>query len=353
MSRSPHPNFPKNLSITPNQIFPNLSFLSHGSHDIDNDGAFGIEAQREAISKYGIAGRIWESAHAMANYASSDSPLEFDPPFVDDPRGRFFAPLVAIELGSGTGAVAARIVREIRPNSGGFIIATDLPDVCPLLNQNLGVRPPPTRAPGNDAHTKEDDLFVRPLEWGNLDHAMSLAKEFGLSLDCWYSKVDEPRRLTHIICSDLVYFPGLFGPLIRTLIHLTSLPCVPPPPSSTPVKLIISYKVRNLQMETPFWSAFGLWFSFQPVLARRRILPVGSAARDDDSDNPEPWRQFGADDHAGRTFIFIAYRRPESMAWDVPKNDKDLTDGVGARGTPTKKGDETFETILFMSIDDT
>ncbi|KAF8841800.1 hypothetical protein BDN67DRAFT_1002090 [Paxillus ammoniavirescens] len=288
----------------------------------------------------------------MASYASSDSPLEFIPPFVDDPRGLEEAPFVAIELGSGTGAVTARIAREMHPSSGGFIVATDLPDVCPLLNQNLGVRTPPTRATDNGTHTKEGILFVRPLAWGNLDHAMSLAKEFGLSQDCRYTDVNESRRLTHIICSDLVYFPGLFGPLLRTLIHLTSPPYAPPP-SSPPIKLIISYKIRSLQMEAPFWTAFGLWFSFQPVLARRRILPVGSAARDDDSDSSGPWMQFGADDHAERTFIFVAYRRPESMAWNVPESDKDLTDGVDARGTPTKKGDDTFEAILFMGIDDT
>ncbi|KIJ12788.1 hypothetical protein PAXINDRAFT_117737 [Paxillus involutus ATCC 200175] len=353
MSRSPHPNFPKKISITPNQTFHDLPFLSRGSHDKDHDGAFGIEAQREAISKYGIAGRIWESAHAMASYASSDSPLEFDPPFVDDPRELEEAPFVAIELGSGTGAVAARIAREIRPSSGGFIVATDLPDVCPLLNQNLGVRTPPTRVTDKGARTNENNMFVRPLAWGNLDHAMSLAKEFGLSQNRPCADVNESRRLTHIICSDLVYFPGLFGPLLRTLIHLTSPPYAPPLASSPPIKLIISYKIRSLQMETPFWTAFGLWFSFQPVLARRRILPVGSAARDDDSDSPGPWGQFGADDHADRTFIFVAYRRPESMAWDVPDSDKDLVDGVDARGTPTKKGDDTFEAILFMGIDDT
>ncbi|KAF9223897.1 hypothetical protein BS17DRAFT_754019 [Gyrodon lividus] len=342
-SRSPHPNFPPSLSITPNQTFHKLFFPSQGSPDEDHHRAlaFGIEAQREAISKYGIAGRIWESAHALSSYVNSDSSLEFDPPFVDDSRGPEGAPFVAIELGSGTGAVAARIARVIPPGLGGFIVVTDLPDVCPLLEDNLGVRTPPTRATGNGTHTREDFVFVRPLAWGNLDHATSITEEFGLSRDCPYANVNQ------------VYFPELFGPLLRTLIHLTSPPCIPPRPSSSPVKLVVSYKIRSLHMETPFWTAFGLWFSFQPVLARRRIPPVESALRNDDSDNPEPWRQFGADDDADRTFIFVAFRRPESMGWDVPESDRDLVGGIGARGTLGKKGDDTFEAILFMGMDDT
>ncbi|KAH0832894.1 hypothetical protein J3R83DRAFT_11846 [Lanmaoa asiatica] len=331
-----HPNFPPSLSITPNAtLFTNKATGDGGD-------AFGVEAQREAISRYGIAGRVWEAACALCAYVypAEGDVLDFEPPFVDDPH----VPLGAIELGSGTGMVAASVARAIRHavRPGGFVIATDLPDVCPLLEHNLGIN---TSREGN--RIDSDAIFVRPLTWGFLDHATSIASEFGL---------DRPfasRRLTHIVCSDLasplVYFPELFGPLLRTLIHLTSPFCVSP----SPVKVVISYKIRSLPKETPFWTAFGLWFSFQPALARSRVRSIESknAPPDDEPDAPDPWRQFGADQDADQTFVFVAHRRPESIAWHVPKADKELMEGVGARDTTTRKGDDRFETILFMAME--
>jgi hypothetical protein len=147
-----------------------------------------------------------------------------------------------------------------------------------------------------------------------------------------------------------VYFTELLGPLLRTLIHLTSPSCAPS--LGPPVKIVISYKVRSLSKETPFWSAFGLWFSFQPVLARRRVRPTESkrAPPDDEPDAPESWRQIGTDEDADRTFVFVAHRRPESVAWHVPETDKELMDGVGARDTTSKKGDDAFEMIFFMAM---
>ena len=297
-----------------------------------------------------------EAAYTLCAYVDpADGDVhEFDPPFVDD----LLEPLGVIELGSGTGVVAASVARAIRyaNRPGRFVIATDLPDVCPLLQHNLGIN---ISSEGN--HSESDVVFVRSLAWGNLDHATSIASEF------------DSRRLTHIVCSDLastlvdfdllrhpwltifrkhsqVYFPELLGPLLRTLIHLTSSSCAPL--SVPPVKIVISYKVRSLPRETPFWSAFGLWFSFQPVLARRRVRPTESkrAPPDDEPDAPESWRQIGADEDADRTFVFVAHRRPESIAWHVPETDKELMDGVGTRGTTSKKGDDTFELILFMAM---
>ena len=285
-----------------------------------------------------------EAAYALCAYvnpADGDVLRDFDPPFVDDQ----LETLGVIELGSGTGVIAESVARAIRhaDRPGGFVIATDLPDVCPLLQHNLGI------STSNERDRSESDVvFVRPLAWGNVHHATSIASEFG------------SRRLTHIVCSDLastfvdsdllthpwltilhkysqVYFPELFGPLLHTLIHLTSPSYVPS--SEPPVKVVISYKVRSLSKETPFWSAFGLWFSFQPVLARRRVRST------DELDPQESWRQIGADEDADRTFVFVAYRRPESIACHAPETDKELMEGVGVQ-----KGDDTFETILFMGM---
>lgn len=139
-----------------------------------------------------------------------------------------------------------------------------------------------------------------------------------------------------------VYFPELFAPLLRTLLQLSSSPfCFLP---STPdiseheLVIIISYKIRSLSKETAFWSAFGLWFKFEPVLVR------------DPSDDGS-WRRFGPsleDD----SFIFVAYRRPESLIWNVPEDDRDLLSGVGAQGTSSRKSDDTFETLLLMTMEE-
>ncbi len=84
----------------------------------------------------------------------------------------------------------------------------------------------------------------------------------------------------------------------------------------------------------PFWSAFGLWFEFSPVLARRR---QGS------------WCRFSPSGCDDVVFIFIARRRPESFQWEIPTNDSDLLAGWQ---TGTRKGDDTFESLLLMAMDD-
>ena len=104
----------------------------------------------------------------------------------------------------------------------------------------------------------------------------------------------------------------------------------------------IAYRVRNLTKETPFWSAFGLWFSFEPVLTR--------PSTSDGSQNL-PWTRIGSSCD-GPTFIFVARRRQASFTWLVPQSDQDLMDGVGAFGTDTRKADDTFETLLLMTMQD-
>ncbi|KAH7884481.1 hypothetical protein F5I97DRAFT_2037479 [Phlebopus sp. FC_14] len=332
-----HPNFPPSLSITPNEE------LHHADTASSSQDAFGVEAQRDAIQKYGIAGRVWEAACALSTYVKCDGPFEFDPPFID--HQFLHQPIVAIELGSGTGVVSARIAQSLSSSRLRTLISTDLPDVCPLLQQNL------YRSSSSGTFDKSPGgvVHVRALSWGNFEHAMSIAEEFCLL---------QSYTLTHIICSDLasagfsqynvivhsspqVYFPELFGPLLRSLIHLTSPPCTSFDAAQL-VKIVISYKIRSLPKETAFWTAFGLWFSFHPVLARH----VGVV------DESGPWKQLGAGDYADRTYVFVASRRPESLSWEMPLSDKDLIEGAGARGTPSKKSDDTFETILFMGMDD-
>ncbi len=136
-----------------------------------------------------------------------------------------------------------------------------------------------------------------------------------------------------------VYFPELIGPLLRTLLHLTSLVPTQTPPVESP-QVIFSYKIRSLAKETPFWSAFGLWFTLTPVLARP--CSEGTSSR---------WERFdsGGD---GEVFLFVARRRFESFSWTVSEDDVALLDGVGAMGTKEIKSDDGFEVLLLMRVDE-
>ncbi|KAG1738344.1 putative methyltransferase-domain-containing protein [Suillus paluster] len=319
-----HVNFPEKLAISP--LLPHETYFTHVFLD-EQQLVFGADAQREAIETYGIAGRVWEAAYLMTSYIDHFSTWEFDPPLVDKQlsgRKRVF-----LELGSGTGIVAAKIAQATVLSRQDLVIATDLPEVCPLLEKNLFVTPK-----GDSADTQV--TLVRPLSWGNYDHAINIAREI--------KRVNDPSGrehacITHIICSDLVYLPELLAPLLRTLLHLTS------PPISTfesQPQVIISYKIRSLPKETSFWSAFGLWFWFEPVIARKL----------DANNSLSEWQRFGFDtgDDGDQTFIFVARRRPESLNWIIPSGDTDLLGGVGAKGTSGKKSDETFETLLLMGL---
>lgn len=296
-SSAQNPNFPDFLDIQPSRT-PNNFLEPH----LQN--TFGARAQEDAIQRYGIAGRVWEAAYALLHYIQPmSSEFEFDPPFISslDPH-----PLTMIELGSGSGIVAAAIGGKL-PSKDDLIIATDLPEVCPLLRTNLCSGPV---------------LTVRPLAWGNVQHASDISSEF----------FNKDRRLTHIICSDLVYFPDLLAPLLRSLIHLTSPPFTAPSP-----RIIISYKIRSLPKETPFWSAFGLWFEFSPLLTRA---------------NGQTWERFGSSLFEDTIFVFVAHRKPQSYQWHLPSDDSDLLNGIGAWGTVSQKGDDTFESLLLMAMDD-
>lgn len=129
------------------------------------------------------------------------------------------------------------------------------------------------------------------------------------------------------------------APLLRTLLHLSSPPFVSLESrcATQNLSIIISYQVRSLLKETPFWSAFGLWFEFEPVLYNDQDLSHG-------------WQRLGStlgDD----MFIFIARRRGNSFGWNIPANDLDLLGGVGAQNTDMRKEDDKFESLLLMSLE--
>lgn len=306
-------NFPFDLNIRP----------STSSATRSEDTRFGEIAQASAISKFGIAGRVWEASYILLSYldcSNRDAPdqLEFDPP----PFTRMACadPLTIIELGSGTGLIASRIAEHLRVDRD-LLLATDLPDVCGLLEGNLQACPA---------------IRVQPLTWGSTEAAVALAIFLGLTTP-GANEAHSPRHPTHIICSDLVYFPALLAPLLRTLLHVTSPPFRSPAGESAVI--VISYKIRSLPKETPFWSAFGLWFEYAPVLALRVGLEAGA------------WCRFPITlDGEDESYVFVARRRSESRTWTIPENDRDLLAGVGAWGTSEGKVDDSFETMLLMSL---
>ncbi|CAL1717094.1 unnamed protein product [Somion occarium] len=329
-----NPNFPPNLDIRP-------SILSEGIAKF----VFGTHAQANAIRTYGIAGRVWEAAYVLKRYIHGDDQYIFDPPFfsADD----FDSRLLLLELGSGTGIIASEIAQHLAGRQD-IIVATDLPEVCPLLEKNL--------LPANDNDTfLTPSVFVHPLAWGDIKHTRDLhQKVFNL-----HGHLGTNTQLTHIVCSDLVYFPDLLAPLLRSLIHLTSSPFVDSGDPIRSPRLIISYKVRSLSKETPFWSAFGLWFSFEPVLVKQKPSRTSDHANAPDivdrsegaREGLEDWHIYGAEvDDDSPTFVFVGHRRPQSASWKIPENDEDLLGGVGAWGTSARKSDDTFESLLLLNV---
>ncbi|KAF6757159.1 putative methyltransferase-domain-containing protein [Ephemerocybe angulata] len=305
------PNFPKDLNIKP----LNAANSKYGTPTAFDDD-FDLQAQQDAIHAYGIAGRVWEASYPMITYLNPPPSWLFDPPMLLKEKDR--KPYSILELGSGTGIAASCMAEILREKD--LLIVTDLPEarVCPLLEKNLS------------RHKSQPCcLAVRPLAWGSAEHAQKIKNEF------------RSLSLTHIVCSDLVYFPELLAPLLRSLIHLTSRNFSRPDEETT---VVISYMIRSLTKEAPFWSTLGLWFKFYPVsYLSPREKPLG--------DREEEWHRFGSglDD---QVFVFIAHRRPESHKWTVPDSDVDLLLGTGANGKPYPQSDDTFESLLLLSMED-
>jgi len=91
-----------------------------------------------------------------------------------DPRFDLRPGAAVVELGAGTG-VAGLALAATYPHAG--VVLTDLPEVCPLLQNNA------RECPG---------VKVRPLAWGCAAHVQGLRDELGLI------------PVSHVICSDMV-----------------------------------------------------------------------------------------------------------------------------------------------------
>lgn len=298
------PNFPAAL-----QIAPNAPRSGDGREAWCHDDA-------DDIAQYGIAGRIWESAFLVESYARAPSTWTWDPPrTMMDAHKR-----VIVELGAGVGTAGLTTARALA-DMGGYaeVVLTDLPEVCPLLRRN--------------AASFEHDrvhVHVRPLAWGDTEAAHAVTTTF---------------PLTHILCSDLVYFPELLAPLLNTLLDLTN--------EAPHAEVVIAYKIRSLAKEQPFWTALGAWFDLawtQCTIPLQAPAPFGTRATH--FVHPPPCDAHGTplDDY----LLLIAHRKPHTLAWERPKNASALLSGMYiVHGEHVHgSGTDTFEWIMLSAASD-
>ncbi|WAQ83798.1 hypothetical protein PtA15_4A247 [Puccinia triticina] len=125
---------------------------------------------------------------------------------------------------------------------------TDLPAVLPLLKRNITQEE--TR--GNA------EILARALTWGNTQQTIDLLKTVNLA--------HQPTELL-ITCYNLVFFPFLFAPILRTLLILTCPQYLPSSITSTPA-VLFGYKERSAVKEFPFFSLLGQYFKLEPILSR-------------------------------------------------------------------------------------
>lgn len=354
------PNFPAGLRIQPSSSNrprppPPTTTPDASSHTVPSDGetpSWEVDTAQD-IELYGIAGRIWEAAYLLARYLvppsqAADS-LEFDPPCSLFPvPGQ--APLTIVELGSGAGYGSLHLARQLVRHADVMVeqpprtrlVLTDLENVVPLMERNV------ERAGYKDA-TDILDARVRSLAWGNQAHASSLIAEMQ------GNDGSSGNPITHILCSDLVYFPELLPPLLRSIISLSnpSNSDTKIEPSTSPgPQLVISYKIRSLTKEQPFWSALGSWFEFEAVDCR--------TAKGE-------WHRFGSEgadygasaDADQELFVFVGHRRPDTFDRLAPERDTELMLGKRLRPgaewdsyeleTPAS-GQDYFEWLLLSNM---
>ncbi|GAA5995962.1 uncharacterized protein JCM10292_004857 [Rhodotorula paludigena] len=372
------PNFPSGLSIKPSTR--QVLRLDAGADGDEHEAA-------QDVQRFGIAGRTWEAAYFLRLYLTPPrSPSPPDPPKrVFDPPCPLFPPSslqtapspttpslehkrqrTILEIGAGTGYLSLSLAPHLS-RARDRVIATDLPSVCPLLEENLaaaqerwGASSPAkgtAAAPGDGPAS----VLVRPLPWGDAGALADLQAE-GLSPDL-------------VLASDLVYFEFLYAPLLRTLLGLTE----PRGEEGESAVVLFSYKVRSLTKEQPFWEAFGRWFAFDAV-------HVGTLARPDPPASAHPptpsqhhlttptttpppplaWTRFGAgipssssasptSSETDELYLFVCRRHPETYGASVRLAEEQTSDDELLQGRKAGRGVEhgagRFEEIILAGLE--
>ncbi|KPV73905.1 uncharacterized protein RHOBADRAFT_54493 [Rhodotorula graminis WP1] len=363
------PNFPKGLAIAPSRA-------AHGPGALVDDGLCVEDDAAQDVERFGIAGRTWEAAYLLRSYlalststsrtSSSTPPLIFDPPcpLLSDPPSPPDRPSTRkrkrtiLELGAGTGFLSLAVAPHLHRSTDRLVV-TDLHNVCPLLSENLAAARARWTARGVDAA----EVLVRPLPWGDARALEALRVDDGILLP------------DLVLASDLIYFPFLYAPLLRTLLGLTEprRACGAGDEDVddergllvTSPKVVFSYKVRSLVKEQPFWEAFGRWFDFEPVQLGSH--PPPSAGEDDSptgtSSSPAPptttWTRFGAA-HPSSTspgttdelYVFVCSRWPGTFGFDGSGvSDAELLEGRGERARGVEAGATRFEEMLLAATE--
>ncbi|GAA5932103.1 uncharacterized protein JCM15063_001120 [Sporobolomyces koalae] len=351
------PNFPPNLSIAPSSRRSHL-----GTSDVTADA--GRDDAAQDIAQYGIAGRTWEAAYLLQQYLAPPPPIPsrarptFDPPnpLGSDPDSSPAEPRrrVVLEIGSGTGYLSLSIAPHLAATD--TLVLTDLENVCPLLDKNLGdarrrwIKDRPDRA--------LPICLVRPLPWGESSFLEHIRQQ-DLLPDV-------------VLASDLVYFPFLYPPLLRTLLGLTE--------HGSPT-LLFSYKIRSLVREQPFWEAFGRWFEFEAVQIgqlEERGDNEGGKDREQEGDREVQgsasearqrivWSRFGAakrqsctvdhvnDSDLDELYVFVAHRRAATRGISQLLEGRTTTDEdlmFGRNGLEGEiSGGTRFEEMLLNALE--
>lgn len=403
------PNHPANLNIAPSwsragrqpQGGPELVQQDHATVSSTSKLVAEDRWQQDSaedIEQWGIAGRIWEAAYLFKLYlCPPQDSIEFDPTcplFANfgEPNGSDdVTALHVLELGSGAGYVGLSCARELdmyrrteqasgsQTRRKARLVLTDLDNVVPLMTRNARMAgfsdpssedtPTQAAAPGSSSL----DVLVRPLPWGSASHAASI-----LQKDLSRIGEDQGRPpLDFVLCSDLVYFPHLLPPLLRSLLDLTQTSLASPSAATSPSSassefaaypgptVLMAYKIRSYAKEEAFWSALGVWFDVEIVSCRytRPLSCSLSQTKEDLSgQNQEKeerrregvWHRFGsfkadlngpqaapsdAEDGSWEEeqessddayFLFVARRKPSTLAYQAPKDDDKLMDGFMA-----------------------
>lgn len=225
--------------------------------EIPLDAPSGIPTDEKSLAEdveaFGIAAKTWDASFELLDYLipaeRPDSAQEISVPEGSRPVSLYQPPspllqLLAspnpriIDLGSGTCHLPiglARRLAQMHPNHPFKVIVSDLPEVLPLLQRNI-----------SSASTHH--ISARALAWGDIQQTINL--------------LNSPHQsITDLLitCSDLVFFPFLFVPLLRSLLILTS-PQLLPPSCATPV-VLFGYKERTAVKEFPFFSLLGTCFT--------------------------------------------------------------------------------------------
>ncbi|KAG9285409.1 hypothetical protein G9A89_010884 [Geosiphon pyriformis] len=212
------------------------------------------------VNKFGLAGKVWDrygdrsckmkNAYALDLYLRMpNTTIQFNPPCpipphlfsasthptsiltsVDNTNDNY----IILELGSGTGYVGISLSRRLK-RTQAKIILTDLEQVLPLIRHNLTKN-------SQSLFRKDDDISVNRLEWGSTEDAKHILSQHNGSVDL-------------VIASDLVYFPELFQPLIRTLLDVCNEQTV----------VVFGYKKRASWKEETFWLEVGRFFELNIV----------------------------------------------------------------------------------------